>query len=61
MDESTAAEIDKIAKEIERLQNEGDPENRVPDLSAYLRVLNRKLAMTLQQDPGRWGPSEEKS
>ena len=52
------SEIDKIAQEIERLQTEGDPEGRIPDLNAYLRVLNTKLSMMLQQDPRRWGPSD---
>ena len=61
MAESIESEIDKIAQEIERLQADGDPEGRIPDLNAYLRVLNTRLAIALQQDPHRWGPSEEKS
>jgi hypothetical protein len=58
MDPSIESEIDKIAQEIERLQTEGDPEGRIPDLNAYLRVLNTKLSMMLQQDPHRWGPGD---
>jgi hypothetical protein len=54
MDNSIEAEIDRVAQEIERLRTEGDPEGRIPDLSVYLRVLNTRLAMVLQQDPGRW-------
>jgi hypothetical protein len=57
MDASIESEIDKIAQEIDRLQKEGDPEGRIPDLNAYLRVLNARLAMELQKDPGRWGQS----
>ena len=55
MDNSIESEIDRIAQEIERLNKEGDPEKRIPDLNAYLRVLGTRLAMTLQQDPKRWG------
>ena len=51
---SIESEIDKTAQEIDRLQKEGDPEGRLPDLSAYLRVLNTRLAMELQKDPRRW-------
>jgi len=58
MDAAIAAEIDKIAQEMERLQKEGDPQNRLPDLSAYLRVLNRKLAISLQADPRPWEPRD---
>ena len=54
MDRSIESEIDKIAQEIECLKKEGDPEGRIPDLNAYLRVLNTRLAMALQQDPRRW-------
>jgi hypothetical protein len=53
MDGSIESEIDKIAQEIERLGNDGDPEGRIPDLSAYLRVLNARLAMELQKR--QWG------
>ena len=59
MAESIESEIDKIAQEIERLQADGDPEGRIPDLNAYMRVLNARLAITLQQDPHRWGPRDE--
>ena len=55
MDASLESEIDKIAQEMERLQKEGDPEGRLPDLSAYLRVLSTRLAIELQKDPQRWG------
>jgi hypothetical protein len=48
-------EIDEIAREIDRLKEEGDPDGRAADLSAYLRVLHTKLALELQKDPGRWG------
>jgi hypothetical protein len=58
MDTSIESEIDKIAQEIERLQTDGDPEGRIPDLNAYLRVLNARLSMALQQDPHRWEPSD---
>ena len=58
MDKSIESEIDKIAQEIERLQKDGDPEGRIPDLNAYLRVLTTRLAMVLQQDPRRWNPSD---
>lgn len=61
MAESIQSEIDEIAQEIKRLQADGDPESRIPDLNAYLRVLYTRLAMALQQEPHRWGPSEEKS
>ena len=54
MDTPLESEIDKIAQEIDRLQNAGDPEGRIPDLNAYLRVLTRRLAIELQKDPGRW-------
>jgi hypothetical protein len=54
MDNSIEAEIDKVAKEIERLSTEGDPDGRIQDLNTYLRVLSTRLAMTLQQDPDRW-------
>ena len=54
MDNSIEAEIDKVAREIERLSKEGDPQGRIQDLNAYLRVLSTRLAMTLQQDPDRW-------
>jgi hypothetical protein len=54
MDNSIEAEIDKVAKEIERLSNEGDPQGRIQDLNAYMRVLSTRLAMELQQDPNRW-------
>jgi hypothetical protein len=54
MDAPLEAEIDKIAQEIDRLQKDGDPEGRIPDLSAYLRVLNTRLAMELQKR--QWGP-----
>ena len=54
MDNSIEAEIDKVATEIERLSKEGDPQGRIQDLNAYLRVLSTRLAMTLQQDPDRW-------
>jgi hypothetical protein len=57
MDASIDSEIDKIAQEMERLRSEGDPEGRLPDLSAYLRVLSTRLAMELQKDPRRWEPS----
>ena len=52
--ENIEAEIDRVAKEIERLSKEGDPQGRIQDLNAYLRVLSTRLAMTLQQDPDRW-------
>jgi hypothetical protein len=55
MDAPLESEIDKIAQEIERLRADGDPDGRLPDLSAYLRVLNTKLAIELQKDPRRWG------
>ena len=55
MDAPLESEIDKIAQEIDRLQKDGDPDGRIPDLSAYLRVLNTRLAMELQKDPRRWG------
>ena len=58
MDKSIESEIDKIAQEIERLQKDGDPEGRIPDLNAYLRVLTTRLAMVLQQDHRRWNPSD---
>ena len=61
MDTSIESEIDKIAQEIDRLQEDGDPEGRVPDLNAYLRVLHTRLAMALQQDGRRWEPGEEGS
>jgi hypothetical protein len=48
-------EIDRIAQEIERLKEEGDPDGRGADLSAYLRVLYLKLTQELQKDPHRWG------
>jgi hypothetical protein len=54
MDNAIEAEIDKVAKEIERLQEEGDPQGRIQDLNTYLRVLTTRLAMALQQDPDRW-------
>ena len=54
MDNSIEAEIDRVAKEIERLNQEGDPQGRIQDLNAYLRVLSTRLAMALQQDPNRW-------
>jgi len=57
MDRSIESEIDKIAQEIECLKKDGDPEGRIPDLNAYLRVLNTMLAMALQQDPRRWEES----
>ncbi|HEY3043407.1 MAG TPA: hypothetical protein VGJ39_05260 [Vicinamibacterales bacterium] len=57
MDKSIESEIDRIAQEIERLQKDGDPEGRIPDLNAYLRVLNTRLSMALQQDPRRWEES----
>jgi hypothetical protein len=57
MADSIESEIDKIAREIECLKNDGDPEGRIPDLHAYLRVLTTKLAMALQQDPRRWEES----
>lgn len=59
MDKSIEGEIDKIAQEIERLKKDGDPEGRIPDLHAYLRVLSTRLAASLQQDPRRWGQSGE--
>jgi hypothetical protein len=55
MDTSIESEIDRVTQEIERLRQEGDPESRIPDLNAYLRVLNTKLAIALHQKPGRWG------
>ena len=58
MDKSIESEIDRIAQEIERLQKDGDPEGRIPDLNAYLRVLNTRLSMALQQEPRRWEPSD---
>jgi hypothetical protein len=57
MAESIESEIDRIAQEIECLKQDGDPEGRIPDLNAYLRVLNTRLAMALQQDPRRWEES----
>jgi hypothetical protein len=54
MDMSIESEIDTIAQEMERLQKEGDPEGRLPDLSAYLRVLSTRLAIELQKR--QWGP-----
>jgi hypothetical protein len=54
MDNSNKTEIDKVAKEIERLGKEGDPHGRIQDLNTYLRVLSTRLAMELQQDPDRW-------
>jgi hypothetical protein len=54
MDAPLESEIDKIAQEMDRLRKDGDPQGRLPDLGAYLRVLTAKLAMTLQQDPERW-------
>ena len=47
MDTPLESEIDQIAQEIDRLQNAGDPEGRIPDLNAYLRVLTRRLAIEL--------------
>jgi hypothetical protein len=61
MDASIESEIDKIAQEIEHLKENGDPEGRMSDLNAYLRVLHTRLAMALQQDPRRWEPGEEES
>jgi hypothetical protein len=58
MTTSLESEIDKIAQEIQRLETDGDPEGRIPDLNAYLRVLTTKLSMMLQQDPSRWGPGD---
>jgi hypothetical protein len=55
MDASIESEIDQILQEIERLKKDGDPEGRVSDLNAYLRVLHARLALALQKDPGRWG------
>ena len=55
MDTSIESEIDKIAQEIDRLEKDGDPEGRIPDLNAYLRVLNARLSIELQKDPRRWG------
>ena len=55
MGSSIESEIDRIAHEMERLQKDGDPEGRLADLSAYLRVLHTRLAMELQKDPRRWG------
>jgi hypothetical protein len=55
MDASIESEIDKTAQEIERLKKDGDPDGRIPDLTAYIRVLNTRLAMELQKDPSRWG------
>jgi hypothetical protein len=57
MDASIESEIDKIAQEIDRLQKDGDPEGRIPDLNAYLRVLHARLSRALQQDPRRWEES----
>ena len=57
MDKSTESEIDEIAQEIETLSKNGDPEGRIPDLRAYLRVLTTRLAVALQQDPRRWEES----
>jgi hypothetical protein len=54
MENSIESDIDRIAREIERLTRDGDPDGRVRDLTAYLRVLTTRLAMTLQQDPDRW-------
>ena len=54
MDNTIEAEIDKVAREIERLSREGDPQGRIQDLNAYMRVLSARLAMALQQDPDRW-------
>ena len=48
-------EIDEIAQQIERLKEKGDPDGRVADLNAYLRVLHTKLAIELHKDPRRWG------
>ena len=61
MDKSLESEIDTIAQEIERLQKDGDPEGRIPDFHAYLRVLHTRLAMALRQDGRRWEPGEEGS
>jgi hypothetical protein len=58
VDPSIESEIDKIAQEIERLQTDGDPDGRIPDLNAYLRVLTTRLGIALQQDPRRWEPGD---
>jgi hypothetical protein len=50
VDGPLAAEIDRVAQEIERLKKDGDPENRIQDLNAYLRVLGRQLSEALQKD-----------
>jgi hypothetical protein len=55
MEDKITSEIDHIAQEIERLRQDGDPEGRIPDLNAYLRVLNVRLAIELQKEPRRWG------
>jgi hypothetical protein len=57
MDNSVESEIDRIAQEMERLRKDGDPEGRMQDLGAYLRVLTTRLAIELQKDPQRWGPT----
>jgi hypothetical protein len=54
MDSPIEAEIDKVAQEIDRLEKDGDPQDRIRDLSAYLRVLNTRLAIELQKNPRRW-------
>ena len=61
MSTSLENEIDTIVQKIEQLKQDGDPEGRINDLNAYLRVLHARLTIALQQDPRRWGPSEEES
>jgi hypothetical protein len=50
MDALLESEIDKIAQQMERLRQNGDPDGRLPDLAAYLRVLNARLAIELQKE-----------
>ena len=55
MASATELEIDRIGQQIERLREAGDPDGRIPDLNAYLRVLHTRLLIELQKDPQRWG------
>jgi hypothetical protein len=59
MDQHLEQEIDRLASEIERLKTEGDPEGRIADLNAYMRVLYLKLSMSLQAGQWPWAPKAD--